>query len=31
MLENIAEYWQKIQESLFPFLKEQLPHLTEKQ
>ena len=31
MLENIAEYWQKIQGSLFPFLEEQLPHLTEKQ
>ena len=28
---NVAEYWQKIQGSFFPFLKEELPHLTEKQ
>ena len=31
MLENISQYWQKVQGILFPFLKEELPTLTEKQ
>lgn len=31
MLKNIAKYWEKIQCSLFPFLQETLPPLTEKQ
>ncbi len=31
MLKNISCYWEKIQGSLFPFLREELPPLTEKQ
>ena len=31
MLKNISRYWEKIQGSLFPFLREELPPLTEKQ
>ena len=31
MLKDISRYWEKIQGSLFPFLREELPPLTEKQ
>lgn len=31
MLKTISRYWEKVQGSLFPFLKEELPPLTEKQ
>lgn len=31
MLETISQYWEKIQSSLFPFLREELPPFTEKQ
>ncbi|MEM7174664.1 MAG: hypothetical protein AAF443_01880 [Chlamydiota bacterium] len=31
MLKNISQYWEKIQGGLFPFLREELPPLTEKQ